>query len=276
MRSGLAGPAARGSRRDPGMGHVMRPMWRGAIAAVVVLALAGCSRPESQDSRQEMQLSHLGPARGVVLAAIDALGGQANWQQAGAIHAKATVTVVDPDGRAEISFQRQEIDVSAGRLSAVADAGSGQWRAVVNTRGDLLWGTRRLPRGEPRTHLIAESLAMLLRRVQGPFALVTGQVTCTSVTPARLEGRRVLRVAVDAPKTGETAYYFDEGTGLLAYVTAGSERPGDDGTVTMYRYAAVNGGATFPVTVRVVRTGKYVLLGSEAVLEAEFSSVRFD
>jgi len=243
-----------------------------AIAIALLAVWAGCAG----QAPLELDPARLGPARDIVAASLTALGGMERWRQAHAINAQAIVRMIDPNGQAWITFQRQEIDVAGGRLSALADSGNGQWRAVVDTRGRLPWGTRGLGPDSQRRRQVTESLSLLLRRVQGPFALLTGPVMCVSAEPLRLEGKRLLRVGVEAAETGETAYYFDPVTGLLRYVTAGSEQPGGDGTVTIYEYAMLANGVTFPTRIRVVKVGKYALIGDQALLEVDYGSVKFD
>jgi len=244
--------------------------WSPPLLVCVVL-LTGCldSQMRAYDRYE------LGAARGTVVAGVEALGGLDVWRRVGAIRVKAVVTTYAKDGRAYVNRQNQVIDIHGGRITAEASTPGGRWRATYTRGGRFsLTGAEALDgigAGELR-----EALGLVLHRVCGPFNLLANVDRPGAVARVWFEGRNLTRVAVSGGEARPVAYYFDDHSGLLHMMTCGSEKPGRDGTVTLYTYKMLPNGAVFPGKIRIVKTGRHVLIGRQMVMEVEFGDVQID
>lgn len=118
-------------------------------------------------------------------------------------------------------------------------------------------------------------MALLLHRLVGPLNLLRGQENVGAVTNVLADGQDLVRVGVTGDRTMAIAYYFDPHGGLKM-VAGGSERPGRQGTVTLYTYQILPNGLVFPKKISLVRTGRHVLVGPSPVMEVEYSDVVTD
>jgi len=244
--------------------------WGPALLACGIL-LAGCRN----SGMRAYDRYELGAARGTVAAGVEAMGGLAAWGRIRAVRAKAVVTTYDQDGRAYVNRQTQVIDIRGGKISAEASTARGRWRATYTRGGKFsLIGAGALDgikAGELR-----EALAIVLHRVTGPFNLLVKVDRPVALAAVWFEGRNLTRVAVAGGEGRSVAYYFDDHSGLLDMITCGSERPGREGTVTLYTHQMLPNAIVFPRQIRIVKTGKHVLIGRRPVMEVEFSDVQVD
>ncbi|HET6429765.1 MAG TPA: hypothetical protein VFJ30_15220 [Phycisphaerae bacterium] len=210
-----------------------------------------------------------------VRGSMDAAGGLKAWRSAGAVRADAIVTVYDDDGVAAVNRHEQVIRLHRGRLWASARVPEGQWSARADARGNVRFnaGGADLPAGLKGRLL--ESLGTMLHRLRGPMNLCGYGETPGESQPVRVDGMDLVRVSATGGAADVKAYYFDAATGVLRLVTAGADRPGADGTVTVYDYEKFPNGMAMPTRLSVVKIGEHVLVGDQPVLEIQYSNVRF-
>jgi hypothetical protein len=251
----------------------MRRCRAGLVVACGALC-CGCLQPHglpsgSAGSEQE--------ARQVVSAGLDAIGGLAAWRRADTVRATAVVTLYDKTQAAYVSRQRHRIDLDGRRIRAWGETARGRWRAEAGADGHGTFHAGDSEMDPAVQQGIVDALALLAHRVRGPLNLLDGPNRPAVVAPVRIAGQSLRRVAV-APDGGEVAaYYFgaDPNDRALRLVTAGADRPGRDGTVTLYTYRDV-GGLSFSSRIQVVRLGRHVLIGTERVLDVAYTDVRVD
>jgi len=229
-----------------------------------MLAL-GCSDPYARFK--------LGPAKPVVSKCVEAIGGLRRWQSMKPIAAVALVTMYDSDGKALVNEQQQVIDVLGNSIRAVARMPKGTWSARVSGNGSAAFeATGPGVPAETSARLI-EALRLTLHRVRGAFNLLGQGERAIGAEPARVAGDDLVRVPVEGGSAEARAYYFDPGSRMLKYMTAGADAPGGEGTVTTYTYQLMPNGAAFPEKISVVRIGDHVLIGDQPVLEVQYSQV---
>lgn len=242
---------------------------RHAVIALVTLAgilfQAGCnSDPYARHK--------LGPAREVVAASIDAIGGLNAWQQVDKVYATAVVAFYQPSGQADIDRLAITMDFKAGTITAEGLTPEGSWMATVTRKGDCTI------QGARSKESVCQELMMVLHRCAGPLNMVMGDERATAVGPAKIEGVPVVRVGVQGGKDQTRAYYFDATTNLLRFVTCGSDSPGGDGSITVYTpresYIMLPNGLVFPRSFRVIKIGSNVLKSDTPVMDVDFSDIR--
>jgi len=246
------------------------------IGAVVVLSCAavvftGCgdlgARPYGDGD--------LGPARDVVLAAVDALGGRQAWDEVAYIEAWALVSAYDESAAAHISRQRLVIDLRADRITAYANAPSGYWKATVDRDGKCSFKARGFQSDELYELRTGRQLELILAHVPGPLNLLRPDQHALNVREANLDGVDLTRVGVLDDDGVPWAYYFDRTGNVLRFVTCGGDRPGEPGTFASYKYMMTPQGLAFPEQIRIVRIGEHTVSGGAPVLEVQFEQVKF-
>lgn len=241
---------------------------RFCVIPLVGLVLCGC-RPVGLKAYERYKL---GEARETVAASVEAMGGLSVWKRIGEIRTSALMTIYDDGGRAYVNRQQQRIDVNGNSIVAKARTARGRWRATYRHGGRFsLSGAAALDQISPRK--VRELLAIVLHRVRGPFNLLHNAEKPLTVKKVWANSQDMVRVGVTGGEAGIKAYYFDAADGLLRMVTAGTDIPGREGTVTLYTYQKLPDGIVFPSKIRVVRTGEHVLVGKIPVMEVEFSEV---
>lgn len=241
---------------------------RFCVIPLVGLVLCGC-RPVGVKAYERYKL---GEARETVAASVEAMGGLSVWKRIGEIRTSALMTIYDDGGRAYVNRQQQRIDVNGNSIVAKARTARGRWRATYRHGGRFsLSGAAALDQISPRK--VRELLAIVLHRVRGPFNLIHNAEKPLTVKKVWANSQDMVRVGVTGGEAGIKAYYFDAADGLLRMVTAGTDIPGREGTVTLYTYQRLPDGIVFPSKIRVVRTGEHVLVGKIPVMEVEFSEV---
>jgi hypothetical protein len=244
---------------------------RQAVLALVTLTgislLAGCNSDPYAKYK-------LGPAREVVTASIDAVGGLSNWEQVDKVYATAVVAFYQPSGQADIDRLAITMDLRAGTITAEGMSPEGSWMATVTRKGDCtLQGARS-------KDSVCQELMMVLHRSAGPLNMVLGNERPTSAGPAKIEGVPVVRVGVQGGKDQTKAYYFDATTNLLRFVTNGADRPGGDGNITVYTpkesYIMLPDGLVFPRSFRVIKIGSNVLKSDTPVLDVDLTDIRVE
>jgi hypothetical protein len=241
------------------------------VVAVVAVGLGGCGG----GGLQAYHKYDLGQAEPTVAAAVEFLGGIEAWNRVSVVHAEAVMTLYDEQGQPYANSQIQQFNVKSRRLTIKAATAQHGWTAVYGW-GDHFWlfGASALGRITPeRLH---ETMAMLSHRLAGPLNLLGKDERPGEISRVTIGGKDLVRIAAAGKKPEATAYYFDADSGKLDMVTAGSETPGEGGTVTLYTYQMLPDGLVFPKTIRVVKTGRHTLEGSSAVMEVEYSNVRID
>jgi len=240
---------------------------RGATwLAVCGACLVGCQDPNPY------KRFNLGPAEKTVAGAVEAMGGLKAWQGLRQVRAVGMVTWHDPSGKTYTNSQEYWFDFAAGTLKATGRTPRGRWRAVVDEEGNLLERTGLDAAGVGSERTVA-TLVTILHRVAGPLNLLGKSERVAGAEALRVDGVAMTRVPVAGDTHRAAAYYFDGATSLLAMVTAGADRPGGEGTVTLYTYAKHPGGLAFPTRLRIIEIGRHVLVGATPVLEVEFSEV---
>jgi len=244
--------------------------WRwGLVLWIGGVMLAGCG----ETGMRAYDRYQLGPARDTLAAGVEALGGLSAWRKVDVVRAETIVTVYSADDRQYVSRQTQWIDSDSGRIEAAGDTAIGRWRAVCTGPNKFsLSGANVLDQLTPEQ--LRQILPIILHRAAGPRNLLGKGEKPDEVSSVLVDGRELTRVAVHGGEAHAAAYYFDPTSGLLQMVTAGADRPGKEGTVTLYTYQILPDGLVFPKTIQVRRLGRYVLIGSPRMLDVEFSDVR--
>lgn len=174
-------------------------------------------------------------------------------------------------GRSLSNRQVQTIDFPGNVIDAKAATGTGVWNATIPAGGEArVTGMTTFENSEA----IAKTLRLLLHRLRGPLNLVGGTERIRSIQDVCILDQRLVRVAVEGDTRLAAAYYFDPVTKLLRYVTCGADKPGGEGTVTIYTWRRFPDGKVFPCSLKVVKIGQHVLIGEQPVLEADYSDVR--
>lgn len=243
---------------------------RFSVGLLLAVALfAGCGG----QGRAAYRKYNLGAAEPSVVAAIESAGGLAAWRKVGQIRASALMTIYSDGNRPYVNRQKHEIDIDGRSLTIQASAVK-SWRASYSAG----WGGRFSLRngaalGSLGSDDLRKTMALLLHRLVGPLNLLGGKEKVGPVSNVVVDGKGLVRVGVTGDTTLATAYYFDPNGGGLKIVTGGSEQPGGQGTVTIYEYQILPNGLVFPKRIRLVRTGRHVLVGSTPIMEVEYSDV---
>lgn len=239
--------------------------------------LAGCGQEEVGLWEQY----DLGTGEEIVRESISQIGGLEAWQDVGRVEADALVTIYDERGGAWYTGQEQvyrlrggELFGMGGTVSADVQSGQGAWSIRVNERGEGSFQAPGQDVPEAVRNEFKSALGLLLHRVRGPLNLLDPEERVASAETVRLGGQDYVRLGVTGDRAQVIAYYFDVDDGMLRHVTAGSEVPGGEGTVTTYDWKLLSGGMAFPARIRVVEVGENVLVGDEPVLEVDFGTVR--
>ena len=248
----------------------MRVARLGLGVAVAAACLTGC-QGRWAGIRQE-----LGPAAEIGTAAMQNLGWDSQAGKLRKVGFSAVVTTYDKNGKSYTDLQKMVVDLKKDTLTAVGRSPQGPWRATAYDDGKFKLKAKRPVDKYEVTRRMAPTLATLLHRLRGPYNLVGHHEHARSAEAALIDGARVVRVSVDGDNRKAVAYYFDAATGMLRFVTAGADRPGRKGTVTVYRYAALPNGMAFPKLIKVARLGTHVLVGEEAIFQVEISGMRLD
>jgi hypothetical protein len=241
------------------------------LVALAGAALSGCGGGGA-DAYGKYDL---GQAEPTVAAAVKSIGGLNAWKHVSTVRAEAVMTLYDERAQPYVNSQLQTYKVHSGRLTIKAATPQDGWTAVYGW-GDHFWlfGGSSLKRITPDR--LRETMALLSHRLAGPLNLLEKDERPGEVSRVTIGGKKLVRVAVSGKKARATAYYFDAESGKLDMVTAGPEEPNQGGTVTLYTYQTLNNGLVFPRTIRVVKTGRHVLEGTQAVMEVDYSDVRTD
>ena len=243
---------------------------RSSIVVITVTSMVvGCGA----HGLQAYKKYDLGPAESTIASAVESSGGLDAWRKVGQIRATALMTVYDRDGRAYVNRQKHDIDINSGRISVEATTARKAWRATYRRGGGFsLSGSQALDRMTPDE--LREVMAVLLHRLGGPMNLLYKDERPKDVDRLTLDGKDMVRVSVTGKQPHPVAYYFDATGGGLEMVSGGSEKPNQDGTVTIYTYQILPGGLVFPKKLSVVHTGDHVLVGRSKVMEVEYSDVQ--
>lgn len=249
----------------------------------VVLALAavlagGCAR-KPEDPYEAFEL---GPGREIVVEAVNAIGGLEAWKNVNTIEADAIVTIYDAEGVPFVTAQELTVSPHGGALKLTeswiavdAPVGEGWWKVRVDADGDSRFRTSGVEPSAKQRRRITERLGVLLHRMRGPLNLLGRGEKVRTARKTTLAGVDVVRVGVsDGPEA--TAYYFAADSGLLQFVTTGADKPGQDGTITVYDWKVLANGMAVPDRLRVHDIGDHVLIGDRLLLEAKLDKTRID
>ncbi len=239
----------------------------GLTLALVALAMAGCPHMGADDDH-----SNVPPA---VMRSLDASGGMGLWSNVRKIDGQAVLTVHAEGPGAYVTNIRFRADLPRGTIQAEAYGGQGLWTATVDRfgRGDFRQTDDGVIPVDPNR--ITGALGALVYRLYGPMNLVSGIDQPGGSELARVDGRSLVRVGVTNSPLDIKAYYFSQSSDLLQLVTEGGDARGEWGSVTLYEnYQKLPCGRTWPMTVRAVDIGQYVLLSDKPLWEIELTRVR--
>jgi len=243
------------------------------VCSTVFVLLGGLNMLGCQSGQIDARtVARLGPARDVVAASLEAMGGLAAMRAARPIRAKAIVTVAANGTDAYVGLQDQVIDPVAGTLEFRADVPQGVWkgRAAVGGEGS----GSIVSADEELSSRLADSLVTLIGAIRGPLNLLDPQTKVTDAAEVRVAGQDLIRVDVTGDRTGAQAYYFDATTSILRYIAVGPME-GDGLKVAVLRYRMHPNGLAFVDGLRVMRRGTYALVGTGLLMEAEYKEVVF-
>lgn len=240
-----------------------------ASAGLLLAALSSGCGPAAEDPYASAEL---GPARDVVVRAIEATGGLEAWRGAGPLAGDAVLALYDAQGRKRILAVSLRADLPAGRLHAEGRTPQGRWQVTADQRGNgSVEGAGLDPSTQKR---VLSALRLLAHRLRGPTNLLVEGVRPQGTEGTRLVGVDLTRVPVRGDRQDVAAYYFAAQSGRLKFVTAGGDEPGADGSVTIYEYSDSPPVGLAPRRIRVVRIGRNVLVGDRRVLDLELLRLR--
>lgn len=229
-----------------------------ACTVLIGLWIGGCATPPP--------VSSSGPD--CAIAGFLQSSGLAKLQQA-RVRALAIVTIYEK-GRSLSNRQYQVFDFKDKIITATAATGTGTWCAEVPAVGEArITGKTTFEDSKS----IERTLRLLLHRARGPLNLMDGVEHPACAQDVCLLDEPLVRIAVTGDNRFAVAYYFDRATGLLKYVTSSADRPGGEGTITIYTWQKLPGGGVFPKTIKIMQIGQYALIGEQPVLEASYSDV---
>lgn len=233
---------------------------------VGILAASGCDA-----KRREVRQA---PSSKVVATSMDVIGGLARWKDVGRVHATAVVTIYDDAGKGTVNEQRQVIDIHRNVIHASAMMPQGQWNATVPATGKAPLKTSGSALTKAERDRLIRSLRIILHRVQGPLNLSMHNEKPGKPASVVIGGKKFIRLAVTGGNSDIKAYYFDPQTYVLEMVTAGADKPGGKGTVTLYSWKLLPNGLAFPERISVMKIGSEVLIGNTPVLEVNYLNVQ--
>ena len=243
---------------------------------IVAIAAAGMLGGCGQRGLEAYHKYDLGESEPAVSAAVEFLGGIQAWNAVSSVSADAVMTLYDERGQAYVNSQLHRIDVNGGKLTIRAATPQEGWTAVYNRNRDSFWLFGASGLGRITRERLCDTMAILSHRLAGPLNLLGKDERPEDVSRVTIGGKDLVRVSVGGKKPEATAYYFSADGGELDMVTAGPEKPGEGGTVTTYTYHMLQDGMVFPKTIRVVKTGTYMLVGRSPVMEVEYSNVHIN
>ena len=244
------------------------------LAGLVVVAGCGESAEVQLGATAPLAGVQLGPARDIIAASLDSMGGLPAWQKVQRIRANAIVTMYDFESVPYVNRQKQVLNVREGTLAVEATNPRGTWNLTSKADGTCSMNVRGLWPADDKVVVIACSTATLLHRLRGPLNFLLTDERPDSAVATRFDGKDVVRVGVTGDTEWAAAYYFDATTGLLRYVTSRGDGPYEYGTVTIYDYIMLPNGMAFPKRIKVVALGDYAMIGEQVLLEADLSDVR--
>lgn len=231
------------------------------------LCAVGC-RDRWATVRQE-----LGPAADIATASMENLGWETSAGKVTSVRFSAVVTTYDKAGKSFTDLQEMVVDLKKDTIAAVGQSPQGRWEVRAYDRGTVrVRGSGDVDEQAVEARM-GPTLVTLLHRIRGPYNLVGHRERARNAESMRVSGVPVIRVGVEGDNRKAIAYYFDATNGMLQYVTAGSDRPSGDGTITSYQYAALPNGRVFPKLVEQARLGEHVLVGGKPLFRVEISQV---
>lgn len=248
----------------------------GVIFLAGLVGVVGCGEPAEVQTGATAPLGgvQLGPARDIIAASLDSMGGLEAWQKVQRVRMNAVVTMYDFEAVPYVNRQKQVLNVRGGTLAVEATNPRGTWNLTAKADGTCSMNVRGLWPADDKVIIVACSTATLLHRLRGPLNFLLTDERPASAEATRFDGKDVVRVEVTGNTDWAVAYYFDATTGLLRYVTSRGDGPYEHGTVTIYDYIMLPNGMAFPKRIKVVALGDYAMIGEQVLLEADLSDVR--
>ncbi|MFW5840470.1 MAG: hypothetical protein ACOCZE_07810 [Planctomycetota bacterium] len=238
----------------------------GWIVLAGSMALAGCEN--ASFSTDQQSLEQLDETTGpVVRSAIDAVGGPEAWSRLGQIRMHLVLSVFDPSRGRYVLSGRALLDVPTGKLTVWSQTARGPWKVTVNRYDASAGEDTNLP--AQRRQAIVGALSQVAHRLYGPWNLVGPAEKPRLTGPAMVGGLRMARLHVTENTRQTQAYYVDPQTNLLRFVTAGSDIPGEQGSVTIYQWTDLPDGLRLPARMESRSIGRYVLLGDDPIWQVE-------
>lgn len=234
---------------------------------LVTIVLAGCGHGH----RARRGADQLGQAPPVVQAAAEAVGA-GKWADVSKLEADMTLVLYDSDQRYLLPG-RVEVWLDRDRLVAWGSTARGDWKVATGSTGNIDADGPGL--NEQELQRVAPAMQVYLRRLWGVWALTGPTRTVGEATDAFVGGKRVKRLAVRGPSE-DKAYYFDETSKQLTFVTTGSDTPSETGLISRYSYQSLaERGMTLPNPIQAFEIGQYVLKSSQPMWRVELTNVRF-
>ncbi len=254
----------------------MRAMAVLTMVAACFLSACGPAEDSSVTPPVTSMLSldaQLAKAPKIVQRSVTAIGGVKAWQPIRRIEAK--VLLSDYQGTAKPYVNRFDVRMV---LSPALKGYSLDARAATPGRDihvrvgpGVKVKSFHPDQNDQLRRSISKAFEIILARVTGPWNIlpVDDNVKASRV---KILGEDLIRVPAGDGSRG--AYYFQPDNGLLKYRSWGADTPGADGTVTIYTYMMMPNGLAFPRKIQVVKVGKHVLVGTEKIIEADFSEAK--
>lgn len=219
-------------------------------------------------SRMQQGMEPLPAEPEVIRQAAGQVGGAA-WTRLSSLEGEATIVLYSNNQRFLLPAT---MDLSLEDSSLVFQGATplGSWEVRTGLTGSV----RTLGRGldEQRMEELGRVAQTYLRRFMGVWLLAEDTHPAGEVQERFVGGLRVKRLGVQGPGD-ERAFYFDQETNRLVFVTGGSDTPSGKGTITGYEYEEFSQDLELPETIRAWQIGDYVLKGDAPVWSVQLENV---
>jgi hypothetical protein len=240
---------------------------------LTAILLVGCNGLDNGSTGGGPSADRMGVSHGIVSGSISEIGGWEAWDDVSEVTAACNLAVYDEKARPYINRMQVTVDYDSLTMTAVAETPAGTWTGKVDAAENVTIYGQGFQGSGPDRERMKRALVLLSHRFRGPLNFVLTEERPHGRKAVRVDGQDVARVGVQGDVRHAIAYYFDETTAALRFITSGADKAGQDGTVTVYSWQMLDNSLAVPAEIRVMHIGDYVLIGNRPMLEAEFTDV---
>ncbi len=229
----------------------------------IAMFLGACT-----SSRREQGMQPLPAEPAVIRQAASQVGGAA-WTRLSCVQGDVTI-VLFSDNQRLLLPARMDLSLEDSTVGFQGATPLGPWEVRAGLTGPV----QTLGRGlnPKRLEELGQVTQAYLRRFLGVWLLAEDSHPIGQVEERFVGGLRVKRLGVQGPGD-ERAFYFDQETNRLVFVTGVSDTPSGKGTITGYEYEEFSQDLQLPETIRAWRIGDYVLKGDTSVWSVQLENV---